>query len=288
MKSDNLPHDRAGLYDKIGRAHLADPRDTTFRIHRYPADPDLAGLLQRFWIPVWSVPVGAEAPQRVLQYPVCLMVVSAEYARFYGVVSGLSTTTLRGDGWAVGLMLEPAAGQLITGGSVADHTDRFVDLGEVLTDAGPGLVERIRAVMGPDPDALDAHRTAMGAFAEVLRPHLPIDAEGELINRIVAFVEEDSAVLQVGQVCAEFHLTERNLQRLVRRRLGPTPKWLIQRRRLHEAATLLKVGESRAVDIAAALGYADQAHFVRDFRRVTTMTPGEFTGRWRMPDEGDR
>ena len=47
--------------------------------------------MQRFWIPVWSVRPGEEAEQRVLQYPVCLIVVTAEYARFYGVVPGLST-----------------------------------------------------------------------------------------------------------------------------------------------------------------------------------------------------
>ena len=33
-----------------------------------------------------------------------LLVVTPDYARFYGVVSGLSTTTLVGEGWAVGVM----------------------------------------------------------------------------------------------------------------------------------------------------------------------------------------
>ena len=32
--------------------------------------------------------------------------------------------------------------------------------------------------------------------------------------------------------------------------------------------------------LAADLGYADQAHFTRDFRKVTTMTPGEPARRW--------
>lgn len=45
----------------------------------------------------------------MLQYPVCLIVVSSDYARFYGVRTGLWTVELSGDGWAVGTMLQPAA-----------------------------------------------------------------------------------------------------------------------------------------------------------------------------------
>jgi hypothetical protein len=112
MKPDSSPPRRL---DVIERAHLKDPRDATHVIHRYDAGPEFAGFLQRFWIPVWWVPPGKESPQRVLQYPVCLFVVSRDYARFYGVVAGLSSTTLAGDGWAVGVMLAPAAGHLVTG-----------------------------------------------------------------------------------------------------------------------------------------------------------------------------
>jgi AraC-like DNA-binding protein len=62
----------------------------------------------------------------------------------------------------------------------------------------------------------------------------------------------------------------------VHRRLGLTPKWLIQRRRLQEAAERLRAHGTTLGDMAAVLGYADQPHFIRDFARVTSMTPGEF------------
>ena len=262
--------------DAIERAHLKAPDDRSHVIHRYAPDRDLEDLVQRFWIPVWSVPAGRESEQRVLQYPVCLIVVSDAYARFYGVVPGLSSTTLSGDGWAVGVMLAPAAGFLLTGQSVTAFTDRFVDVQEVLGAAGDRLVEAVRTAMRPDPHSPQAHATAMRAYADALRPYLPVDPEGLLVNRLVAHVEEHPDVLRVAQVCEAFGLTERALQRLVSRRLGLTPKWLISRRRLQEAAERLRTDPSPMADIAAGLGYADQAHFTRDFARVTGTTPGRF------------
>jgi AraC-like DNA-binding protein len=276
----------------IERAHLKEPDDASHVMYRYPADPDFDGLLQRFWIPVWSVPFGQEAPQRVLQYPVSLVVVSPEYARFYGVVSGLSTTTLAGTGWAVGVMCAPAAGALVAGGPMSEYTDRYVDVVDVLGGAGDRLTARVRAAMAADPDSPDAHAEAIASFADALRPLLPVDEDGRLINEVVAFVEGDREVTRVAQVCGRFGLSERSLQRLVSRRLGLTPKWLIQRRRLQEAAERLRTGPAGLGNVAAQLGYADQAHFTRDFARVTAMTPGQFAARHlpgssRGPQTGD-
>lgn len=148
MEPDSGPVHRR---DTIGRAHLRDPHDASHVMYRYETTGPLAALVQRTWIPVWSVPPGQESVQRVLQYPVCLVVVTPEYARFYGVVSGLSTTTLTGEGWAVGVMLTPAAGALVAGGPVSAYTDRAVDVAEVLGDDGARLTARVRAAMAGDP-----------------------------------------------------------------------------------------------------------------------------------------
>ena len=280
MKPDTGAPGEPARLDVLERAHLKDPRDASHEMHRYLPGEEFAGLLQRFWIPVWSVPAGSEAPQQVLQYPVALVVVSSGYARFYGVGSGLSTTTLSGEGWAVGLLCEPAAGALLVRGSMAAFTDRFVDVRDVLGAGGERLVSRIRTAMAPDPHSAGAHRASVRAYEDALRPFLPVDPDGALVNRVVAFVESRTDVTRVSQVGAEFRLSERALQRLVHRRLGLTPKWLIQRRRLQEASERLRTGTTTLGRIAAELGYADQPHFIRDFSRVTGMTPGEFAARF--------
>ncbi|MCF6507826.1 AraC family transcriptional regulator [Blastococcus sp. MG754426] len=277
MEPDSPAAPRA--MDVVERAHLRDPGDASHVVHRYAAAPEFEGLLQRFWIPVWSVPPGQEAPQRVLQYPVALLVVATGYARFHGVVPGLSTTTLTGEGWAVGVMCAPAAGALVAGGPMSRYTGRHVDVAEVLGDAGEELAARVRAAMAPDPRSPEAHGAAMAAFGGALRPFLPVDDEGRLVNEVVAFVEGHREVVRVAQVCDRFGLSERALQRLVHRRLGLTPKWLIQRRRLQEAAERLRGRPAGMGEVAAALGYADQAHFTRDFARVTGTTPGRFAAR---------
>ena len=262
--------------DDIERAHLVDPRESFYAIDRFAAPPDLSELARRHWIPVWDLPEGESSTQEVLQYPVCLIVISNSYARFYGVQSGLSRTTLSGTGWASGVMLQPAAGSLVLGGDVRTMTDRFVDAREILDGA---LVAAVRSAMA-DPNDPECRRASAAVLDDALRAWLPVDEEGLLVNAIVEAVETEPDIGQVAQVCQRFAITERSLQRLLRRRIGLSPKWLIQRRRLHEASERLRSGPGDLAGVAHDLGYADQAHFTRDFRLVTGMTPGAFARRF--------
>ena len=258
--------------DPIDRAHLTGVSRPSPPIHRYAPSDHLLDLVERFWIPVWSL--AEPSTQSTLQHPVCLVVVSNTYARFYGVSRGRSSVTLEGDGWAVGTMLRPAAGRLVLGRSVAEVTDTWVELRDLLP--GPALVDDVRAVMHDDPHEPAAHLAAIAHVESWLATHLPVDAAGLAVNRLVAWLRDHPEVTRVDEVAREAGLSERSLQRLVEQRIGLSPKWLLQRRRLHDAVEALKSGRGTLADLAADLGYADQAHFTHDFRTVTGMTPGDY------------
>lgn len=267
---------RSRPVDPVDRAHLTGITRPSPPIHRYAPSGRLVDLVERYWIPVWSLP--EPSTQSTLQHPVCLVVVSNTYARLYGVVRGRSSVTLEGDGWAVGTMFTPAAGRLVLDRSVATITDAHLDLDEVASlDAG-ALVAEIRAAMATDPHDPDSHAAAIAAMEQRLTAYLPVDEQGLLINEVVGWLHDHPDVTRVAELAEHVGLTERTLQRLVEQRVGMSPKWLIQRRRLHDAVEGLKAGESSLADMAARLGYADQAHFTHDFRTVTGMTPGEYLG----------
>jgi len=260
--------------DPIDRAHLTGASRPSPPIFRYAPSEELRPLVQRYWVPVWSL--SEPTVQSTLQHPSCLVVVSDSYARFYGVVRGLSTVNLDGTGWAVGTMLTPAAGALLLGGPVTPMTGRHVDVDEVPGLDAATLVRRVRDAMAEDPHRPEAHLAAVAEVERQLAVSLPVDDEGRLVNDIVAWVVDHPDVGRVPEVAEAFAVTERTLQRLLVRRVGLTPKWLLQRRRLHDAVERLKAGTTSLSAIAADLGYTDQAHFTADFRTVTGTTPGRY------------
>ncbi|MBZ0089440.1 MAG: helix-turn-helix domain-containing protein, partial [Thermoanaerobaculia bacterium] len=94
---------------------------------------------------------------------------------------------------------------------------------------------------------------------------------------IVERAATDREVTRVEQLVAAFDLGPRQLQRLFDEHVGVRPKWVIQRYRLHEAAERIAVSPDHDwADLALELGYADQAHFVRDFRRFVGKTPAAY------------
>ncbi|MCK0111564.1 AraC family transcriptional regulator [Ornithinimicrobium sp. F0845] len=256
----------------IDRARLTERADAAPPVHRYGPPAELREVVRHYWVPVWDLGAGITRTEQVLQYPTCLIVVSGTYARFYGVARGLSTVELAESGWAVGVMLQPGAGQAVAGQAVSHLVDTYADLGEFPRLAA--LVPRVREVMAPDPSDTEAHVAAIRQVET--RLVRSVGAEGLRLNAVVEAVESDPDLLTVGHLAQRVGLGDRALQRLTVGLLGLTPKWLIQRRRLHDAADQLKHGQVSLADLASDLGYTDQAHFTRDFRAVTGYTPGEF------------
>lgn len=249
-------------------------------INRYAPSAELRPFVRHYWIPRWSLPEGETHEELLLQYATCNLVISDDYAAVFGLARGVGSRTLSGEGWAFGVMLQPGAARGLIGAersieSLSDAPEPLggFDVGEEGRPSGGGLAARIRSLRSDDTGMV-------AAFEHWLRARHPDPEAGRLINAVVDAVENDPGIRSVDDLARRFGLGVRSLQRLTAEFVGMNPKWLLQRQRLQDAAAQLREDASVSLAaLAAELGYADQAHFSRDFASVVGLTPGEYSRR---------
>jgi AraC-like DNA-binding protein len=224
-------------------------------------------LVEWFWVPQWDLPDGVEAPQPTLGYPAANLVVEAGEVGLWGATTRASERVLRGAGWAVGAVLRPAAFA-----GLAPDPRALVDT-HVAVDA-PGLAAAVTAAM---PDVARA-AAAMGAW--LVEQVGPLSGEARLANDMVRMLLSDASILRLEDAASRLAVSPRTLQRIAHRSVGLPPAAIIRRRRLQEAAQRVRdEPDVRLADIAAELGYADQAHLAGDFRTVLGFTPSAYRER---------
>lgn len=233
----------------------------------------LAPFVEHFWTVTWDLaePEVAE----VLAHPSVQLTVEQGISRVSDVPRGRFVTRLEGKGRVLGTKFRPGGFRPFLGGPVSALSGRVVLLAEIFGAVADGLEERALAFADP----LEAFAVVQD-FLVARRPRP--DPAIELVGAITERAAGDREITRVAQLEAAFRLGTRALQRLFAEYVGVSPKWVIQRYRLHEAAERIADGAGSHgpnldwADLALELGYADQAHFIRDFRRVVGRTPADY------------
>ncbi|MGM7666995.1 helix-turn-helix domain-containing protein [Microbacterium sp. A93] len=238
--------------------------------HRLPAPPELEGLIRWFWIPRWQVAPGRTSRQELLPFPASNLVVQLEAVTLSGPSSRASFRDLRGTGWAVGALLRPAA-------AVQLHPDLGALRDAEVPFNAPDLHSAVVQAMMPDGGA-SSRAHAASVFSRWVAGRLASpDEAGRLANAMEEAIAADRQITRVEQVAAQLSTSARGIQRLARSHVGLPPLAIIRRYRLQEAAQRLRADPAvRIADVAAELGYADQAHLSRDFRTVLGLTPRDY------------
>lgn len=234
------------------------------RFTRLEPPAEASALVSWFWIPQWDLPAGVESRQPVLAYPAANLVVEPDAVTLWGASTRLTERVLRGSGWGVGALLRPAALARLHA-APRELVDRHTVLDE------SGLRASVTAAM-PDVEA------AAGVLADRLVARVgPPTPEGRLANAMADLLMTDSDILRVDDAAERLRVSVRTLQRLAHRTVGLSPVAMIRRRRLQEAARRVREEPGVALaEIAAELGYADQAHLANDFRSVLGFTATEY------------
>jgi AraC-like DNA-binding protein len=243
---------------------------------RYHPSPDLEPFVEHYWSVRWDLDGVAPERAETLPHPSVHMIFEAHAgSRIAGVTRGKFSRLLSGKGSVIAAKFKPGGFYPFAQLPVSTFTNRTLPLTEVFGDAGDAVTERVDAVSD------DAARLAV--IEDFLRSRRPRrDELAERVATIVYAVAGTRTILRVEDLVERYKLNVRALQRLFAKYVGVSPKWVIQRYRLHEAAEVL--GGTQAVDhvaLALALGYSDQAHFVRDFKGMVGMPPAAYARRAR-------
>lgn len=99
----------------------------------------------------------------------------------------------------------------------------------------------------------------------------------EQTTLIAEHIAANREITKVEQLVHLFKINKRTMQRMFNQYVGVSPKWVIKRCRLHDAAELAEKGNGPDwTQLALDLGYYDQAHFIKDFKMVIGRSPKEY------------
>lgn len=150
--------------------------------------------------------------------------------------------------------------------AVRAWSDRVVPIDEVFGPAILALEQALRVAA----DARDKAALLDAFFLQRLQRSPAL----RLFLALKAKIEAEAGLLRMDHLCDLGGVSIRQLDRLFRRYLGVSPKTFARVVRFQQALTLLKSPTERTLaEVAAACGYYDQPHFVREFKAYAGVVP---------------
>ena len=238
------------------------------RVVRLPPAEALAPWIRHYWFIRWDL--AAPHTQSVLPLPTANATLE-EHTDGVGLSSSHRfDKTLEGRGAVFGTTFRSTGLRgfvRVPVHTMATERTRFAD-------AFRGDVEALRALGfggASDAEMVDALDRYWLAEEPSLHP------EAMEVERWVELAQSEPALGRAETLASRVGVGLRTLERRLREHTGFTPKQLLRRFRLLEAsAQLERGGEIDHAALALMLGYADQAHFARDFAAVVGRPPARY------------
>jgi AraC-like DNA-binding protein len=249
-----------------------------------PVSEPLRPFVERYWSVRWDLTGQPPFRSEVLSHPsVNVSVESGTDPHFgvvvpavllHGVVTRRFSVDLTGTGRVNAVKFRPGGFTALTGALPARNS--VAPLGAEL---GIPAERLLLDVLEPEDD--DDRAAVLDATLAPLATEPP-DAYLDLLGLVGAMIE-DRELVRVDQVAALGGVSVRSLQRLFAGYVGVSPKAVLARYRLQDAAAAIDAGEVHDLaGLATSLGWFDQAHFSRDFRAVVGVTPSAYLQRARQ------
>ncbi len=95
-----------------------------------------------------------------------------------------------------------------------------------------------------------------------------------LVEESLRFIHTNIGSIHVKYLLEYLHISERQFERRFTQTVGISPQLYIRVKRFNEAIRLIKTRQfERLTDVAYALNFSDQSHFIRDIKEFSGITP---------------
>ncbi|HVU54490.1 MAG TPA: AraC family transcriptional regulator [Puia sp.] len=99
----------------------------------------------------------------------------------------------------------------------------------------------------------------------------------DMIGQIVKELQLNDETAHVEAIATRYRISSRYLRKLFLQYTGVTPKLYNKIHRFQHSLQLISGSDSSLTSIAYEAGYADQSHFIRDFRSFTGFSPSSYS-----------
>ncbi|MBO9729407.1 MAG: helix-turn-helix transcriptional regulator [Chitinophaga sp.] len=96
-----------------------------------------------------------------------------------------------------------------------------------------------------------------------------------MLERICSHISAEGELFNIKLLAHKYGFSERYIQQLFLDNVGLTPRVFFHIQRFNKSLELIHAGEQSLTSIAYDCGYFDQAHFIREFKKFTGVTPSE-------------
>jgi AraC-like DNA-binding protein len=157
---------------------------------------------------------------------------------------------------------------------MSELADQHVSLGALWGKRGDELQERLRAAINPQAAFRILERQLVGRIQTPLLVH----------PAVASALASSSLSPRISAIQREAGYSPRHFVALFNSSVGVTPKHYYRIRRFNMVAQRLASDANITLaDLAASVGYSDQAHLTREFREFAGVPPTRYRGNSHSP-----
>jgi AraC-like DNA-binding protein len=179
-----------------------------------------------------------------------------------------SVQSLSTNGRCLGVSLKPEMVHHLIREKLNVFENSVVDLEAIFGAAGRHLSSSLTS----DDDLISKTKRLQEFFM-----HYSNDATSSKSPQLIFEALSLSDDCRVADMCAQSGLSESYFRKLFREKVGMSAKRYFKIRRINRAIALIRNHPSmQLTEITYALGFFDQAHFIREFKSITGKSPKEY------------